>query len=185
MEEPVTLSKTTLKALSSGARLRILKALEQKQQTQTDLAHLLNLKIPTIKEHLTLLKNEGLVIVKEEGRKWKYYHLTDKGRTLLNPEDRTIKLLLFSLTGIAAATAASLYFRLKQTLPETNEALRATPAAEELAAPAIQESATALTKHTTPFPLTTLSNILIGLTLFLLALLLYFKFFKKNRRQNI
>ncbi|MFA4887640.1 MAG: ArsR family transcriptional regulator [Candidatus Nanoarchaeia archaeon] len=108
MEEDFTFTSTTFKTLSSDIRVKILKSLQRHSLTQTDLAAHLRLTIPTIKEHLDLLTEEGL-IYREEERKWKYYKLTSKGRTLLEPETKFIKLLLGSFTVFTVATAISLY----------------------------------------------------------------------------
>ena len=108
--EELTFDKKTLKVLSSEMRLKILKELESHQKTQTDLAEHLELTLPTVKEHLDLLEEEGLV-KKEAERKWKYYSLTERGKTILNPETKMIKLLLYSLGGFVMATSIAYYFQ--------------------------------------------------------------------------
>src|SRR5438128_12587686 len=57
---------------------------------------------PTLLEHLEKLQSAGLVKRVDEGRKWIYYELTDKGRKILHPERVAITLAL----GIAVALAA-------------------------------------------------------------------------------
>lgn len=162
----VTLDKETLKAISSDIRLKILKTLEQKQQTQTDLASLLQLKIPTVKEHLNLLEKQGLVF-KEEGRKWKYYKLTEKGKALVTPEDNTIKLLLFGTTALGVAAAFSLYNDFRPPPTERMATFAQDVALEAAKAAPIEQG------------LSVLSLLLLILTVILLLSLVYFSLKKK------
>ena len=55
---------------------------------------MLNLSVPTVKEHLNALEKVGLVERHDEGRKWKYYSLTKKGRAVIEPQETTILLVL-------------------------------------------------------------------------------------------
>ena len=99
----IRLDKETFKALASGTRVDILKLLGQRRHMQTEIASALNLSTPTVKEHLDALEKAGLVERHEEGRKWKYYSLTKKGKGVLNPEEMKIwivlALLVFSVAG--------------------------------------------------------------------------------------
>src|SRR2546428_9339315 len=60
----------------------------------TDLSGRLNLSKPTLLEHLEKLQAAGLVKRIDEGRKWIYYALSDKGRKILHPERDAITLAL-------------------------------------------------------------------------------------------
>ncbi len=99
----IRLDKETFKALASGTRVDILKLLGQRRHMQTEIAAALSLSTPTVKEHLDALEKAGLVERHEEGRKWKYYSLTKKGKGVLNPEEMKIwivlALLVFSVAG--------------------------------------------------------------------------------------
>lgn len=88
------LDPRTMKALSSKTRADILKLLGQRRYMQSELASLLNLSVPTVKEHLNELEKAELVEKHEEGRKWKYYSLTKKGKAVLQPSETTILLVL-------------------------------------------------------------------------------------------
>ncbi len=90
----IKLDKKTFKALSNDTRIEILKLLHGRRHTQSELAEVLGLSIPTVKEHLNELSSSGLVELNEEGRKWKYYSLTNKGKGVLNPEELKIWILL-------------------------------------------------------------------------------------------
>jgi DNA-binding transcriptional ArsR family regulator len=97
----VTLGSSEFKALSSDNRVKILKMLNERKFTLTEIAKKLNLTSPSSKQHLDILLKSQLVELIDEGRKWKYYSLTRKGKDLLDAEERqTTVLLLLSLTGI-------------------------------------------------------------------------------------
>jgi DNA-binding transcriptional ArsR family regulator len=96
----ITLSPEEFKALSSNTRIQILKLLNQRNHTLTELSKKLNLSTPTIKQHLEVLVQSKIVELKDEGRKWKYYSLTRKGKNLLEPSSVNIMIVLIVL-GIA------------------------------------------------------------------------------------
>ncbi len=99
----IRLDKETFKALASTTRVDVLKLLGQRRHMQSELAAALDLSVPTVKEHLAALEKAGLVERHEEGRKWKYYSLTSKGKGVLNPEEMKIWIVLamfvFSVAG--------------------------------------------------------------------------------------
>ena len=103
MAMDIRLDKETFKALASGTRVDILKLLGQRRHMQTEIAAVLSLSTPTVKEHLDALEKAGLVERHEEGRKWKYYSLSKKGKGVLNPEEMKIWIVLalfvFSVVG--------------------------------------------------------------------------------------
>ncbi len=98
----ITLDQESFKALASDVRVGILKRLDVRRETVTDLSNLLSLSKPTLLEHLEKLQSAGLVKRVDEGRKWIYYALSDKGRKILHPERVAITLVL----GMAVALAA-------------------------------------------------------------------------------
>jgi DNA-binding transcriptional ArsR family regulator len=85
MEDKVILDKKSFKALSANSRVSILKKLTERRMTLTELSKRLNLKGSTIKEHCTILLNAELIKKIDEGRKWKYYELTGKGKQIVAP----------------------------------------------------------------------------------------------------
>ena len=99
----IRLDKETFKALASGTRIDVLKLLGQRNHMQSEIASALELSVPTVKEHLAALEKAGLVERHDEGRKWKYYSLTKKGKGVLNPEEMKIwivlAMLVFSIVG--------------------------------------------------------------------------------------
>src|SRR5881397_163673 len=93
----ITLDQESFKALASDVRVGILKRLDVRRETVTDLSNLL--------EHLEKLQSAGLVKRVDEGRKWIYYELSDKGRKILHPERVAITLVLGLTVALAAIGA--------------------------------------------------------------------------------
>ncbi len=104
----ITLDQESFRALASEVRVDILKKLDERRQTVTDLSGLLSLSKPTLLEHLEKLQAAGLVKRVDEGRKWIYYELSQKGRRLLHPEKVAIVLALSSAAVLAAAGVVAL-----------------------------------------------------------------------------
>ncbi|HLE45608.1 MAG TPA: winged helix-turn-helix domain-containing protein, partial [Thermoplasmata archaeon] len=66
----ITLDQESFKALASEVRVEIMKRLDARRATVTDLSSLLDLSKPTLLEHLEKLQAAGLVKRLDEGRKW-------------------------------------------------------------------------------------------------------------------
>lgn len=111
--ESLTLDREALKALASDTRLDILKRLDERQKTVTELARDLSLNKATVFEHCERLLGADLIQKIEDDRKWVYYQLSWKGRRILHPERMTIALLLSTSLGavVAAAVAFALFWR--------------------------------------------------------------------------
>ena len=90
----ITLDRESFKALASEVRVEVLKQLETRRMTVTDLSNAMNLAKPTLLEHLERLVSAGLVTKLDEGRKWIYYELTRRGRTILHPHQVKIMISL-------------------------------------------------------------------------------------------
>lgn len=87
MDEEFKVSKSLLKTITVDTRVEILKFLEKRQMTASELSRFLSKHVTTISEHLVLLKNSDLVErVERPGRKWIYYRLTRQGKKVLHPE---------------------------------------------------------------------------------------------------
>jgi DNA-binding HxlR family transcriptional regulator len=84
-ENEIIINRELLKAIGAESRISILKSLAFGRKTQSQLAAELNLSSPTILEHLDQLVSVSLVKKIDEGRKWKYYSLTEKGKMLVVP----------------------------------------------------------------------------------------------------
>ena len=86
-EEHFKISKNLLKALTADTRIKILKALENRPMTASELSRFLGKHVTTITEHLDLMRESNLVErIERPGRKWVYYKLTKEGKKVLHPE---------------------------------------------------------------------------------------------------
>ena len=108
MDEPkIVLDQDTFKALATGTRVKILKTLDKRRHTQSELSAVLKMSVPTIKEQLSALEKAGLVKRHEEGRKWIYYSLTEKSKCVLDPERKRLWIVLGLFILSAVGTVAS------------------------------------------------------------------------------
>lgn len=94
MTDKITLDRNTFKALAADTRISILKELQKRRKTQSELAGVLQMSVSTIKEHLDTLESVDLVKQIDEGYKWKYYELTKKGRNIICPSETRIWISL-------------------------------------------------------------------------------------------
>ncbi len=84
MSDIISFNIKTFKALSSQKRIKILKSLNDRQMTLSELSKHLNLPKSTLHENLSILIDAGLVKRVEWGDKFVYYKLSNKGCKLLN-----------------------------------------------------------------------------------------------------
>ena len=104
MTDEIVVTRDVLKAIGADTRIEILKSLEERQKTQSELALELKLAAPTVLEHLEHLAHAGLVEKLEEGRKWKYYKLTKTGKKIVSKTPVNVVMLLgFSIMFALAA----------------------------------------------------------------------------------
>jgi len=108
METKITLSAHEFKALASETRTAIIKLLQSRNHTLTELSKKLGMAAPTIKQHLGILESAELVHGIDEGRKWKYYCLTRKGKSIFAGEQPIN--VLFVLGASAVALVAVVYY---------------------------------------------------------------------------
>lgn len=109
-EEKIVLDKKSFEALAGETRIKILKSLNSRQKTSTELAQELNLAVPSIKEHLDTLESSGFVQKIDDGHKWKYYFLTKKGKNLFSPNELKVMILLGISSVVSIISAFTLYF---------------------------------------------------------------------------
>ena len=106
----VALDRDDLAALSSNVRVAILKSLDTRPMTMSELADGLGLSRSTVHEHLGVLADADLV-THENVRKWRDYTLTKRARQVLHPgrDHRIIVVLgtsLFAMTvGVLCVTS--------------------------------------------------------------------------------
>lgn len=86
-DEKFEVSRKLLKTLTVDTRTDILKSLENRPMTASELSRKLDKHVTTISEHLDLLNKSNLIErVERPGRKWVYYKLTKPGERILHPE---------------------------------------------------------------------------------------------------
>jgi len=90
----VILDSDSFKALASHVRIDILKYLDQRQMTVTDLSKVLKISKSTAHKHLERLVEVGLIERLDENRKWVYYRITRKGLKILHSENVTVSFIL-------------------------------------------------------------------------------------------
>lgn len=108
----LVLSSKDFKTLSSDTRVHIIKLLSSRNHNLTELSSKLGIALPSVKQHINVLLESGLIIPSDTGHKWKYYSLSRKGRRLLEPESSQVMVVLSSsLIGVlgVALILASLF----------------------------------------------------------------------------
>ena len=180
IEEPekLTLDKESLKAITVETRVKILKVLASKQQTLSDLSQLLGLSAPTLKEHLDVLEKVAMINKLEEGRKWKYYKITEKGLCMIYPERKRIWITL-SLLGLSlVGTAVTLFTSRVAGISQKMSSSAAFEQAEGTLAAAIPMAQTAARTSFNFWPL-----IFPAITLILILVLIYYLIRLKKRKK--
>jgi DNA-binding transcriptional ArsR family regulator len=115
--DKITLDRETFKALAVDSRVKILRLLDDRQHTLTDLSEELGMAPSTIKEHLDTLVSAGLITQIDKGMKWKYYRLTSKGKEIINPYEKKVLILLATSLLAAMASMYVLVSRLQNLIP--------------------------------------------------------------------
>lgn len=141
MEEKLVMDKQRFKIFASDTKRGILKELEKSQLTLTDISRLLKMSPSTVKEHMNELASAGLVIQKDEGRKWKYYELTRTGKQFTSPSEKRIFFMMGLSLLVAAASSWQLIEKLSpqatrfsvQAMESSKAPLLASPGAVDIA----------------------------------------------------
>ena len=90
--EPINIDEKMLSAINNKTRRKIIKYLIDRPYTITELSHVFNLSVPTIKEHMEKLLNAGIVYTEKSNRKWKYYTLTREGEVIAKSGSKSIPI---------------------------------------------------------------------------------------------
>jgi len=115
MEEELKISKKLLKTLTVETRTDILKSLEIRSMTASELSRKLDKHVTTVSEHLDVLKESNLIErVERPGRKWIYYKLTKSGENIVRPH--SFKLVFVFIT-IFLTFVGGLYVITANTYP--------------------------------------------------------------------
>lgn len=115
MEEEFKISKKLLKTLTADTRANILKVLEERPMTASELSRKLNKHVTTIAEHLEKLRDSDLIErIERPGRKWVYYRLAKQGKRVLHPESYRWVLIF----GISLLCFFSSLYTISKAFPE-------------------------------------------------------------------
>ncbi len=165
----IIIDRKALFALASETRIEILKKLDKRRMTLTELSESLNMSKTTVKEHLDKLVEAGIIRKVDEGRKWIYYELTEKGRKILHPDNLT-KIILLLSSAIASALVGSFevyrFLTIKPTKPTSIPVPTRIPVPAPIPPP-------------TPAPTFPEIHLLSGLTLMLISIVLILYFIRK------
>jgi len=107
-DSKVVLDSSSFKALASEKRVLILKELDKKRSTASEIAKAIGISVQAASEHLENLRIAGLVERADEGRKWVYFALTEKGQAVLHPDQGKRLWVLLSLFAVVIASAGAL-----------------------------------------------------------------------------
>ncbi|WP_067052742.1 winged helix-turn-helix domain-containing protein [Methanofollis ethanolicus] len=98
LSHTIPLRRETLEVLSSEQRVQILKHLDKRRMTITELSEEMECAKSTVHHHVEKLIASGFVAAIDEGHRWVYLELTTQGHMILHPSERTrIVLLLTSI----------------------------------------------------------------------------------------
>lgn len=117
MPDKITLDRETFKVLAADTRIEILKRLDKHKETLTDIAEGMSRSPSMIKEHLDKMVSVGLIEAEDRGTKWKYYRLTRKGKTILNPYEMKVWILLGTTVLLLAGATFGLLGKLSPIAP--------------------------------------------------------------------
>jgi len=107
-DDRVILDSSSFKALASETRVLILKELDKKRSTASEIAKALGISAQSASEHLENMRVAGLVERVESSRKWVYFQLTEKGKAVLHPENK--KFWIFLSIAFLAITSLTLFY---------------------------------------------------------------------------
>ncbi|MDO8428416.1 MAG: winged helix-turn-helix domain-containing protein [Candidatus Diapherotrites archaeon] len=111
----LNIDRETLKVLSSDVRSNILKSLQERRKTVTELAQEFNLSKSTLHEHLAKLTEANLIARNETYTdKFIYYDLTSKAKQILGSKENklfdTRIVLLIAVTFVGLLVFFNLFF---------------------------------------------------------------------------
>ena len=114
----IVIDRDVFVALASDTRIEILKQLDERRKTLSEITKKVDCNKSAVHKHLSKLVEAGLVKKEETEHKWVYYSLTGKGKSILHPEKFKLTLLLSSAIVSLAGAIISAFIYLKEKSPE-------------------------------------------------------------------
>ncbi len=99
--DPVKLDSDKLSAINNPTRKKILYLMSERPYTITELSKILGVSIPTVKEHILKLRDAGLVRLKDDKHKWKYYELTREGELIIKSSGKGVPINVVLVLSLA------------------------------------------------------------------------------------
>lgn len=115
MPSEIVLDKKTFGALAIDTRVKVLKSLVQRRKMQSELANELGLAPSTVSEHLERMVDADLIRRRDEGHKWIYYELTEKGKQIVSPERTGVFVFALSVSLFVAVIGVAILYSMGQT----------------------------------------------------------------------
>ncbi|MFH0836116.1 MAG: DUF192 domain-containing protein [Candidatus Micrarchaeota archaeon] len=115
--DKITLTQQSFKALASDTRIQLLKQLDTRRYTASELSKLTSLSVQAVTEHLQKMDEAGLIEKQSDGRKWVYYALTKDGKAVVHPEQSNFMVLLTIFILAIASASFLLYSGLTPSSP--------------------------------------------------------------------
>lgn len=109
--EEVAVSLRSLRALSSDARMNVLRCLMSRRMTAAEVSANLRIRKSSAHKHLSRLDRAGFVRRHDDSRVWVYYSLTLEGRHLVESERPRLILLLGTAVLLLTASLSFLAWK--------------------------------------------------------------------------
>jgi len=188
------MDRRVFEALASETRIDILKKLDARQMTISELSREMEMAKSSIHEHLAKMVESGLVEKFDKGHKWTYYYLTRKGRNILHPHEATKILVLLGLSLLAITSGISNFINvllygsaaapMSQAKMTVAEAADAALAGEESAIMSEAPRAVEPALTSEPFMMISAVLIAIGIIIALIAYKMWSRGRPKKLKQN-
>jgi DNA-binding transcriptional ArsR family regulator len=166
LRDEIKMDRRTFESLASETRIAILKLLDKRQMTVTEISKQLDLAKSTVHEHLAKMLESELVDKIEDHRKWTYYRLTYKAKRILRPNEM-IKIMVLLGTSLLAFIGGILEIAgYRHALPQQEQMLAYPKVGGGALAPEMAEKASPLMAEPGH------ASLLLGVSLTAAALLL-------------
>ncbi|MFA5861405.1 MAG: winged helix-turn-helix domain-containing protein [Candidatus Thermoplasmatota archaeon] len=112
----IFVSIRSLQAISSGARMDVLRSLKARRMTAAEVSAGLGIRKSSAHKHLSRLSHAGFVRRHDDERLWVYYSLTPHGRHLVDSERPRLVLLLATSALMSISAIVYLTTRVREAL---------------------------------------------------------------------